>query len=496
MKVFRTQTEGAEPSVHTHYLYDAAGQRVKKLVRKQGGQVEVTHYVDGVLEHHRWGGQSQAGQNNHVHVMDDKQRIALVRLGPAHPDDRGPAVQFHLGDHLGNSNVVVDANGALTNREEFTPYGETSFGSFARKRYRFNGVERDEESGLNYHGARYYSAWLCRWTSSDPAGAIDGCNLYRYCQNNPLLLVDPRGTDPTDSDKGPTCDGTEDAEFQDNITCEASVDDIDYTINSLTPVNTSGGQSSNGISVRPGETYIAALTREMADPFSDLNVGTEVGASIQQELDKLTPDGEFTPKTFGVCDEPYQDGCPPLSFSEAALRGLNDGLVATAGNPRMPKLEVPEIALAGKPNGGPARISVNRKTGVGLVNFIDPAGSDPEGHNVTAFNIGAKNLPRGTLIGMAHGDSNLNGKLAPGITVKRFLLGMDRAAQEMKARGIPVRFCVGLVCGGGQGNLLHNINTYFSPELGTGGFTGAMTTRMREDPAHGPSEMIYLPPNP
>ena len=36
MKAFHTQTEGAEPSVYAHYLYDAAGQRVKKLVRKQG----------------------------------------------------------------------------------------------------------------------------------------------------------------------------------------------------------------------------------------------------------------------------------------------------------------------------------------------------------------------------------------------------------------------------------------------------------------------------
>ena len=56
MKAFRTQTEGAEPSVHAHYLYDATGQRVKKLVRKQGGQIEITHYIDGVFEHHRWGG--------------------------------------------------------------------------------------------------------------------------------------------------------------------------------------------------------------------------------------------------------------------------------------------------------------------------------------------------------------------------------------------------------------------------------------------------------
>jgi len=39
MKAFRTQTDGAEPSVHAHYFYDAAGQRVKKVVRKQGGQV-------------------------------------------------------------------------------------------------------------------------------------------------------------------------------------------------------------------------------------------------------------------------------------------------------------------------------------------------------------------------------------------------------------------------------------------------------------------------
>jgi hypothetical protein len=37
MKLFRTQPDGAEPSVYAHYLYDAAGRRTKKLVRKQGG---------------------------------------------------------------------------------------------------------------------------------------------------------------------------------------------------------------------------------------------------------------------------------------------------------------------------------------------------------------------------------------------------------------------------------------------------------------------------
>jgi RHS repeat-associated protein len=199
MKAFRTQTAGAEPSVHAHYLYDTAGQRVKKLVRKQGGQVEVTHYIDGAFEHHRWGGQSQAGENNHAHVMDDKHRIALVRLGVIHPDDQGPGVQFHLGDHLGSANTVVDSDGALVNREEFTPYGETSFGSFAKKRYRFTGKERDEESGLSYHGARYYVPWLARWISADPAGLVDGVTLYRYSQSNPDRFVDLTGREPEES---------------------------------------------------------------------------------------------------------------------------------------------------------------------------------------------------------------------------------------------------------------------------------------------------------
>jgi RHS repeat-associated protein len=200
MNVFRTQTAGAEPSVRAQYLYDAAGQRVKKLVRKQGGQVEVTHYLDAVFEHHRWGSGPEADQNNHVHVMDDKQRIALVRLGNAHPEDKGPAVQFHQGDHLGSSHVVVGADGVWLNREEYTPYGETSFGSFVKKRYRFTGKERDEDSGLNYHSERYYATCLSRWVSCDPKGLVDGANLYRYSRNNPLCWIDPSGTDSQRND--------------------------------------------------------------------------------------------------------------------------------------------------------------------------------------------------------------------------------------------------------------------------------------------------------
>jgi RHS repeat-associated protein len=197
LRVFRVQAGQAEPSLHAHYLYDGAGQRVKKLLRKQGGQVEVTVYIDGIFEHHHFVRDNTREANNTLHVMDDQARIALVRVGPPFPGDTTPAVQYLLGDHLGSSNVVVDDQGLLVNREEFTPYGETGFGSFARKRYRFTGKERDEESGLSYHGARYYAPWLARWTSCDPAGVVDGLNLYQYVRSNPTRLVDKTGMQST-----------------------------------------------------------------------------------------------------------------------------------------------------------------------------------------------------------------------------------------------------------------------------------------------------------
>ena len=78
MRIYRTQAGNAEPSLHTHYLYDATGERVKKLVRKQGGaNVEITLYVDGIFEHHRLVQNSATQENNTLHVIDNQRRIAI-----------------------------------------------------------------------------------------------------------------------------------------------------------------------------------------------------------------------------------------------------------------------------------------------------------------------------------------------------------------------------------------------------------------------------------
>ena len=199
MTNFSEGPRGREPVVHARYLYAADGMRVKKWVRKRTGPAdgESTSYIDGLIEHTIWRRGGQTGENNHLHVKDDHRRIALIRVGPAHPDDKGEPVQYHLADHFGSTALVVgglDTRASMDiSREEYIPYGETSFGGHTRKRYRYSSKERDEESALYYFGARYYEPFLCRWLSSDPAGAVDGPNLYQYVRANPLRVGDPSG---------------------------------------------------------------------------------------------------------------------------------------------------------------------------------------------------------------------------------------------------------------------------------------------------------------
>ncbi len=153
--------------------------------------------------HQRWA-TAGGGQHSLLHVLDGAHRVAVIRTGAPHPDDAGPATRYELTDNLGSMSLTLDDTGSWVNREEYFPYGETSFGSFARKRYRFTGRERDVESGLACHAARYYAPSTGRWISPDPAGTVDGTNLYRYGRDNPSRSVDLNGTQPGDVSVAPS----------------------------------------------------------------------------------------------------------------------------------------------------------------------------------------------------------------------------------------------------------------------------------------------------
>jgi RHS repeat-associated protein len=177
-----------------HYLY-AGGSRVKKLVRDQQGNTEVTLYIDGVYEHRyrKNSAGTLTAEQTQLHVMDGRSRIATVRVGNA-MDDPGPAVKYNLEDHLGTSTTRLDASGTLIDREEYYPFGDSSLRTFDKKRYRYVGKEKDSESGLYYYGARYYAAWTCRFVSVDPlAGKYPMLSPYNYASNSPIGQLDVDG---------------------------------------------------------------------------------------------------------------------------------------------------------------------------------------------------------------------------------------------------------------------------------------------------------------
>lgn len=192
----------------TWYVYDASGQRVRKLTETQNGKPKDERiYLGGFEVYRKYNGNGQTItlERETLHIIDDKQRIALIETR-TRPLGADPAprqlVRYQLGNHLGSAALEVDDLAKVISYEEFHPYGTTAYESARSqtdtpKRYRYTGKERDEETGFTYHGARYYAPWLGRWMSADPAGIAAGVNLYLYSAASPLCLMDVDGRQPS-----------------------------------------------------------------------------------------------------------------------------------------------------------------------------------------------------------------------------------------------------------------------------------------------------------
>jgi RHS repeat-associated protein len=185
---------GGTVTKYAHYLYDAGGNRVKKLVRNDGGSYTSTSYIDGFYEYLTDGTDEQSLS----HVMDDKSRIAMVLEGDMFGDTK-PTIRYVIEDRLGNSVNELKYDGANIEKEEYYPFGETSFASYSRKRYKYNGKERDEESGFYNYGMRYYNAWTCRFISVDPIkDDYPELTSYQYSSNRPINMIDLDGLEGVD----------------------------------------------------------------------------------------------------------------------------------------------------------------------------------------------------------------------------------------------------------------------------------------------------------
>ena len=82
----------------------------------------------------------------------------------------GEPIFYYHSDHLGSASFLTDETGAETQQLVYLPFGE----DWVDKKYntsqydtpyKFNGKEKDPETGYNNYGARYYYDWASIWLS-------------------------------------------------------------------------------------------------------------------------------------------------------------------------------------------------------------------------------------------------------------------------------------------------------------------------------------------
>ncbi len=171
------------------YWYDGDGKRVKKFVPSTGEAI--------------------------IFVYDAAGKVVAEYSTIVEPIATAKAA-YLTNDHLGSPRINTDANGVVTARHDYHPFGEeiatsqrTSGLGYVEDtvRKQFTGYERDSEIELDFAQARYYNPAHGRFTTTDPLMASGRTenpqtwNRYNYVGNNPLVNIDPTGEDWIRSNK-------------------------------------------------------------------------------------------------------------------------------------------------------------------------------------------------------------------------------------------------------------------------------------------------------
>jgi RHS repeat-associated protein len=124
----------------------------------------------------------------------------LLGASPRAHAQAGQEVEYYALDAVGSVRVVFDANGVVTGRMDYAPFGEELYSGLFMPSERFAQLTRDGEAGLDYAEARMYQSRTGRLNAPDPVytGLFQPqrWNRYAYSLNSPLTVVDPSGLDP------------------------------------------------------------------------------------------------------------------------------------------------------------------------------------------------------------------------------------------------------------------------------------------------------------
>jgi RHS repeat-associated protein len=189
-KVIRSDDE----QILGEYKYDCLGRRIYKRAWNDDTEsfTETNFYYDGVrcIEEQTTGGTTIA-----TYVFGNGVDEVLTM-------DRNSETYYYHENSLGSIYAVTTATGIVAERYSYDAYGNVSFfdadgnsivTSTIGNHILFTGREFDEETGLYYYRARYYSAEQGRFLSRDPAADDGLLNLYTYVANSPYNFTDPTG---------------------------------------------------------------------------------------------------------------------------------------------------------------------------------------------------------------------------------------------------------------------------------------------------------------
>ena len=177
----------------THYTYDADGRRVAK----SSGSVITNQYLYDLTSH------SISELDGNSAWIRGEVYAGGMYVGTL----TGTGLTYGLGDWLGTMRLRMNTDGSTAETITSLPFGDAlaASGSDPSSKH-FTGKLRDNESGLDYFGARYYTSTFGRFMSPDwnPAATAipyadlarpQTLNLYAYVGNNPVSAVDSDGHD-------------------------------------------------------------------------------------------------------------------------------------------------------------------------------------------------------------------------------------------------------------------------------------------------------------
>ncbi|SKB47353.1 RHS repeat-associated core domain-containing protein [Dyadobacter psychrophilus] len=166
------------------YFYDGLGRRVGKSNRREQFR-------------YSWSGEkllSEEYKNHNETIIRDY--VYAESNIPVAFVENGKTYWMHR-DIRGAITNVSDSNGHLVWTASYTAFGEAVIiKSQIRQPWRLNGHYFDDETGLHYNVARYYSVTLRSYLSLDPKWLLFGATNYSYAANDPYNKIDTDGNLP------------------------------------------------------------------------------------------------------------------------------------------------------------------------------------------------------------------------------------------------------------------------------------------------------------